>query len=263
MEKHTISEEEEDEEQEEEQEEEVLEAERGLPGTSAIGRNVSSHRQRGESAGEIGTRTGSSGGLENKLAKFWQEMMDDVKASGGDVAEFKMQQLPLARIKKIMKSDEDVRMISAEAPVLFAKACEFFILEMTLRAWHVAEENNRRTLTRQDISDAVNRTEVWDFLADTVPADQGPGAGQEKQFGMPMNMGAQRAMPQMGESYQYMDMGGGASFPGMHPMSMPMAYPQHMFMQQGNVRGADGNQDGDQHDDQRNESSGRNNNNNS
>jgi len=30
--------------------------------------------------------------------------------------------LPLARIKRIMKSDEDVRMISAEAPVLFAKA---------------------------------------------------------------------------------------------------------------------------------------------
>jgi nuclear transcription factor Y, gamma len=41
--------------------------------------------------------------------------------------------LPLARIKRIMKSDEDVRMISAEAPVLFAKACEMFILEITLR----------------------------------------------------------------------------------------------------------------------------------
>ena len=41
--------------------------------------------------------------------------------------------LPLARIKRIMKSDEDVRMISAEAPVLFAKACEIFILELTLR----------------------------------------------------------------------------------------------------------------------------------
>jgi hypothetical protein len=33
-----------------------------------------------------------------------------------------------------MKSDEDVRMISAEAPVLFAKACELFILELTLKA---------------------------------------------------------------------------------------------------------------------------------
>lgn len=83
------------------------------------------------------------------------------------LADFKAQALPLARIKKvwrwawqqaaaqhagplhvqsapsvlspqqhpdrpapaaqIMKSDEDVRMISAEAPVLFARACEFFI----------------------------------------------------------------------------------------------------------------------------------------
>jgi hypothetical protein len=39
----------------------------------------------------------------------------------------------LARIKKIMKSDEDVRMISSEAPALFAKACEMFILEVRCR----------------------------------------------------------------------------------------------------------------------------------
>jgi hypothetical protein len=32
-----------------------------------------------------------------------------------------------------MKSDEDVRMISAEAPVLFAKACELFVMDMTIR----------------------------------------------------------------------------------------------------------------------------------
>lgn len=53
--------------------------------------------------------------------------------------------LPLARIKRIMKSDEDVRMISAEAPVLFAKACEMFILELTLRCavrfWSVIKQN--------------------------------------------------------------------------------------------------------------------------
>merc|ERR1712224_999173 len=61
-----------------------------------------------------------------------------------DPNEFKNHQLPLARIKKIMKSDEDVRMIAAEAPVLFAKACEMFILELTLRSWIHSEENKRR-----------------------------------------------------------------------------------------------------------------------
>ena len=40
---------------------------------------------------------------------------------------FKDQILPLARIKKIMKMDDDVKMISAEAPLLFAKAAQMFI----------------------------------------------------------------------------------------------------------------------------------------
>ena len=43
--------------------------------------------------------------------------------------------LPLARVKNIMRSNEDVRMISAEAPVLFSKACELFIFELVLRSW--------------------------------------------------------------------------------------------------------------------------------
>ena len=48
-------------------------------------------------------------------------------------ADFKtITDLPIARIKRIMKSDEDVRMISAEAPVLFAKAAELFVLDMTI-----------------------------------------------------------------------------------------------------------------------------------
>lgn len=63
-----------------------------------------------------------------------------------------------------MKSDEDVRMISAEAPVLFAKACEMFILELTLRAWCFAEKNKRRTLQKEDVQMAIVRTDAFDFL---------------------------------------------------------------------------------------------------
>ena len=54
--------------------------------------------------------------------------------------------MPLARIKKIMKLDEEVKMISAEAPIIFAKAAEIFIQEVTIRAWMHTEENKRRTL---------------------------------------------------------------------------------------------------------------------
>lgn len=78
---------------------------------------------------------------------------------------FKNHQLPLARIKKIMKSDEDVRvhysliqMISSETPVLFAKACEIFIIELTHRAWHHTEEAKRRTLQKSDIAACIENT---------------------------------------------------------------------------------------------------------
>lgn len=45
-----------------------------------------------------------------------------------------------------------VQMISAEAPVLFAKAAQIFITELTLRAWIHTEDNKRRTLQVIDIS---------------------------------------------------------------------------------------------------------------
>jgi nuclear transcription factor Y gamma len=60
--------------------------------------------------------------------------------------DFRASELPLARIKKIMKLDDDVKMISAEVPILFAKAAEIFIHELTLRAWLHTEESKRRTL---------------------------------------------------------------------------------------------------------------------
>ena len=113
-----------------------------------------------------------------------------------------------------MKSDEDVRMISAEAPVLFAKACELFITEITLRcvriaafviscdrSWHrkpdllcdchfhdpcrawkysVAEKSRRRTLQREDIQQAVQETDIFDFLRDVIgmPGEYKGHAGQ-------------------------------------------------------------------------------------
>lgn len=70
-----------------------------------------------------------------------------------------------------MKLDDDVKMISSEAPVLFAKAAEIFILELTLRAWVHTEDNKRRTLQRNDIAMAITKYDQFDFLIDIVPRD--------------------------------------------------------------------------------------------
>ncbi|KAL0414584.1 UNVERIFIED_CONTAM: Nuclear transcription factor Y subunit C-3 [Sesamum radiatum] len=99
--------------------------------------------------------------------EFWATQYEEID----QVTDFKNHSLPLARIKKIMKADEDVRMISAEAPVVFARACEMFILELTLRAWNHTEENKRRTLQKNDIAAAITRTDIFDFLVDIVPRE--------------------------------------------------------------------------------------------
>ncbi|XAR54644.1 hypothetical protein NMG60_11029875 [Bertholletia excelsa] len=105
--------------------------------------------------------------LQQQLQTFWANQYQEIE----QMTDFKNHSLPLARIKKIMKADEDVRMISAEAPVIFARACEMFILELTLRSWNHTEENKRRTLQKNDIAAAITRTDIFDFLVDIVPRE--------------------------------------------------------------------------------------------
>ncbi|XP_076883962.1 nuclear transcription factor Y subunit C-3-like [Bidens hawaiensis] len=105
--------------------------------------------------------------LQQQLQTFWANQYQEIEQT----TDFKNHSLPLARIKKIMKADEDVRMISAEAPVIFARACEMFILELTLRSWNHTEENKRRTLQKNDIAAAITKTDIFDFLVDIVPRE--------------------------------------------------------------------------------------------
>jgi nuclear transcription factor Y gamma len=81
---------------------------------------------------------------------------------------FRNHVLPLARIKKIMKMDEDVKMISVETPLLISKACELFIIELAYRGWIHTIEENRRTLQRNDIAQAISQNDFYDFLLDIV-----------------------------------------------------------------------------------------------
>uniref|UniRef100_A0A7I4AGS3 Transcription factor CBF/NF-Y/archaeal histone domain-containing protein n=1 Tax=Physcomitrium patens TaxID=3218 RepID=A0A7I4AGS3_PHYPA len=144
---------------------------------------------------------------KQQLAQFWAQQTQEME----EVNDSKTHQLPLARIKKIMKSDEDVKMIATEAPVLFSKACEMFILELTLRSWIHTEENKRRTLQRNDIAGAITRGDIFDFLVDIVPRDE----LKEEDLGVPWS-----GVPADGVQY------GGMYYPPMpgqpiHPMRAP------------------------------------------
>jgi nuclear transcription factor Y gamma len=104
------------------------------------------------------------------LERFWSEIRAEVDTI--NIMDFRASELPLARIKKIMKLDDDVKMISAEVPILFAKAAEIFIHELTLRAWLHTEESKRRTLQRNDVAMAITKYEQFDFLIDIVPREE-------------------------------------------------------------------------------------------
>jgi len=102
------------------------------------------------------------------LNTYWQNQINRLETEDHD---YKLHHLPLARIKKVMKADPEVKMISAEAPILFAKGCDIFITELTMRAWIHAEENKRRTLQRSDIASALAKSDMFDFLIDIVPRE--------------------------------------------------------------------------------------------
>ncbi|KAI0333388.1 histone-fold-containing protein [Cubamyces sp. BRFM 1775] len=111
--------------------------------------------------------------LHEFLRSFWQRQVD---AAEQETPDYRHPPLPLARIKKVMKSDPEVKMIAADAPILFCKACEIFIAEITARAFIIADSNKRRTLSRADIAKALSKSDQFDFLIDIVPREEPPGA---------------------------------------------------------------------------------------
>jgi nuclear transcription factor Y gamma len=148
---------------------------------------------------------GLTGQYKDILTTYWQQTINHLET---DTHDYKIHQLPLARIKKVMKADPEVKMISAEAPILFAKGCDIFITELTMRAWIHAEENKRRTLQRSDIASALAKSDMFDFLIDIVPREEAashakrtsaqpagtqpvPAPGQAPMSGQPANMAQQ------------------------------------------------------------------------
>jgi len=145
---------------------------------------------------------GLHGTYRDILTTYWQQIINHLES---DTHDYKLHQLPLARIKKVMKADPDVKMISAEAPILFAKGCDIFITELTMRAWIHAEENKRRTLQRSDIASALAKSDMFDFLIDIVPREEaathakrttGQGAAAQGVPAAGSQLPAQAALPQ-------------------------------------------------------------------
>ena len=67
----------------------------------------------------------------------------------------KLTELPLSKIKFIVKTDPDVHSVSSEALFLITKTTEKFIQSLSREAWTFAQQQKRKTLKKTDIDQAL------------------------------------------------------------------------------------------------------------
>lgn len=103
-----------------------------------------------------------------KLISFWRHSLQKAVSNRLKVKDLI---LPLARIKRLMKVEEDVRMVASEVPIIFSLLAELFVEELTVRAWIHTDESRRRILQKSDINAAIKSSQMYDFLIHVVSSN--------------------------------------------------------------------------------------------
>lgn len=75
-----------------------------------------------------------------------------------------MVQLPLARVKQIMKADPEVSLITGECTFLVAKATELFIQSLAREAFVHTSQARKKTIQKRDVDAAFETVESLIFL---------------------------------------------------------------------------------------------------
>ncbi|KAL7424417.1 hypothetical protein Q5752_000099 [Cryptotrichosporon argae] len=77
---------------------------------------------------------------------------------------------PLSRIKRIIKADKELDMMTGEATFLVAVATEHFIKHFMEEGYTKARLEKRRIVNYKDMAAVVSRSAEFDFLRDIVPS---------------------------------------------------------------------------------------------
>lgn len=107
--------------------------------------------------------------LETLMQQFWTRAEDQTQAAITDT-DFTRHDLPIARIKRIMRQDacDNPRLMGRDGASATAFGCELFIRALTTRSWAFAELSNRHTLQRRDLLAAIMSDNTYDFLIDVT-----------------------------------------------------------------------------------------------
>ncbi|XP_035206718.1 DNA polymerase epsilon subunit 4-like [Stegodyphus dumicola] len=83
----------------------------------------------------------------------------------------KLVQLPLTRIKNLIKLDPDVNLASHDAVFVIAKAAELFIYMMGREAYKFTKQNKKKTIQKKDIDDCISACDCLAFLEGSLKDD--------------------------------------------------------------------------------------------
>ncbi|KCZ82336.1 hypothetical protein H312_00359 [Anncaliia algerae PRA339] len=99
-------------------------------------------------------------------SQFWGNKNEEIESNENF---FLKHDLPLARIKKLMRVEEDVKNIGGEVTPLFSKITQTFIEEVTIKALDKAYNRKKRIIQKSDINDVFSSSEIYDFLHFLIP----------------------------------------------------------------------------------------------
>ena len=110
--------------------------------------------------------------IEDDVTTTENQTEGPVSGSGASLEEDKKgvnPLLPLARVKKIIKSDPDVNMVGGDSCLMIAKSTEFFLAHLVELSYIHAQKEKRKTLQYKDVANAVNANDNLFFLTDVIP----------------------------------------------------------------------------------------------
>jgi histone H3/H4 len=88
---------------------------------------------------------------------------------------------PVARIRRIMKTVPQVRLISADAVMCMADAVELFIGEVALSSYKFAMKDRKKTISYKHVSQAVATEDHLTFLLGTIIPVEGSAITTQRQ----------------------------------------------------------------------------------
>ncbi|ODQ67922.1 DNA polymerase epsilon subunit C [Nadsonia fulvescens var. elongata DSM 6958] len=87
---------------------------------------------------------------------------------------------PVARIKKLMQSDDDIGKVAQATPIVVAKALELFMISLIEESCNQARNTNSKRVAPAHLKQAVMNTDQFDFLQEVVDKYPNPIANDSE-----------------------------------------------------------------------------------